>query len=83
MTKDIKYPEEINRDEILRNLERLQKKLRRREGKAKPSGKVKVETSTGAPRNKVFFIKDNNLYVGNGSEEWEKLSEDIKKEEKP
>ena len=33
MTNDMKYPEEIRQDEILRNLERLQAKLRRREGK--------------------------------------------------
>lgn len=33
MTHDIKYPEEISRDEMLKALERLQAKLRRREGK--------------------------------------------------
>jgi len=33
VTNDMKYPEEIRQDEILRNLERLQAKLRRREGK--------------------------------------------------
>ena len=33
MTHDIKYPEEIVQDEMLKNLERLQAKLRRREGK--------------------------------------------------
>ena len=81
MTNDIKYPEEISRDEMLKALERLQAKLRRREGKAKPSGKVNIETSTGAPKDKVFFMKDGNLYVGDGSGEWEKLNEDIKKEE--
>ena len=81
MTHDIKYPEEISRDEMLKNLERLQAKLRRREGKAKPSGKIKIETSTGVPRDKVFFMKDGNLYAGDGSFEWEKLNEDFKKEE--
>ena len=33
MTHDIKYPEEISQAEVLKNLERLQAKLRRREGK--------------------------------------------------
>jgi len=83
VTHDIKYPEEISRDEVLKNLERLQAKLRRREGEIKSSSKVKVETSTAAPKDKVFFMKGGNLYVGDGSGEWEKLNEDIKKEEKP
>jgi len=83
MTHDIKYPEEISQDEVLKNLDRLQAKLRRREGKAKPSRKINIETSTGALKDKVFFMKDGNLYVGDGSGEWEKLNEDIKKEEKP
>ena len=80
MTHDIKYPEEIVQDEMLKNLERLQAKLRRREGKAKLSSKINVETSTDAPRDKVFFMKDGNLYSGDGSGEWERLNEDYKKE---
>ena len=47
MTKDFKYPEEISQAEVLKNLERLQAKLRRREGKIRTrngdgnDGKVK------------------------------------------
>ena len=40
MTHDIKYPEEISQDEVLKNLERLQAKLRRRKSEGKPVDKV-------------------------------------------
>ena len=45
MTNDMKYPEEIRQDEMLRNLERLQAKLRRREGKSRKvkEGDIKTE----------------------------------------
>ena len=35
MTNDIKYPEELKQDEILKNLERLEAKLKRREAEIK------------------------------------------------
>jgi len=75
----IKYPEEIKQAEILKNLERLEAKLRRRKGKAKAM--EKCETSTDAPKDKIFFMDKDCLYVNKTDrDEWEKLSERPKEE---
>ena len=40
MTNDIKYPEELRQAEILKNLERLEAKLKRRREEGKPVDKT-------------------------------------------
>ena len=74
----IKYPEEIRKDDILRNLERLQVKLKRREAEIK----IMKEKGGNVLEDKMYFIGKDGLYVNQaGKNSWGKISEGVTKKE--